>query len=181
MIKKIYVFIILFFLGLNTQSQAYDCYFDKLKPGATKKDLEKINIFAYGPSSESGLFTRVIQAQDICKNSYKDEEKFQKIMGLNIYLIFIKEKLVKVNYINGLNESATLFDILVNDYKINIQRNKEQVEKKQSEFYNATLNNNSYFYVLLKNKETQQEYLEIISDRDSEKLNENLLKMEETQ
>ena len=34
---------------------------------------------------------------------------------------------------------------------------------------------------LLKNKETQQEYLEIISDRDSEKLNENLLKMEETQ
>ena len=127
------------------------------------------------------MFTRVIQAQDICKNSYKDEEEFQKIMGLNIYLIFIKEKLVKVNYINGLNESATLFDILVNDYKINIQRNKEQVEKKQSEFYNATLNNNSYFYVLLKNKETQQEYLEIISDRDSEKLNENLLKMEETQ
>ena len=47
--------------------------------------------------------------------------------------------------------------------------------------YGANFTINSYFYVLLKNKETQQEYLEIVSDRDSEKLNESLLKIEETQ
>jgi len=46
MIKKIYIFIVLFFIGLSTQANAYECDFDKLKPGVTKKDLEKINIFA---------------------------------------------------------------------------------------------------------------------------------------
>ena len=40
MIKKIYIFIILFFVVLTTQSQAYDCHFDKLKIGATKEDFD---------------------------------------------------------------------------------------------------------------------------------------------
>ena len=44
MIKKIYIFIILFFIGLSTQANAYDCFFDKLKPGVTKKTLEENNV-----------------------------------------------------------------------------------------------------------------------------------------
>jgi hypothetical protein len=66
--------------------------------------------------------------------------------------------------------STILFDISINDYKTNFKRNQQQVEKKQSEFYNATINDNSYFYVLLKDKDRQQEYLEINSDKDSEKI-----------
>ena len=61
----------------------------------------------------------------ITGGAWSDYSKTGTVFGSEI-----KEKLVKVNYINGLNESATLFDILVNDYKINIQRNKEQVKKK---------------------------------------------------
>ena len=41
--KKIFIFI--FLLGFIDQAQAYDCQFDKLKPGVTNKSLEEINIF----------------------------------------------------------------------------------------------------------------------------------------
>ena len=70
---------------------------------------------------------------------------------------------------------------MTNDYKIEFKRNQQKVEKKQSEFYDTTINNNSYFYVLLKDKDRQQEYLEISSDKHIEKLEKQLLKIEETQ
>jgi len=102
-------------------------------------------------------------------------------MSLDIHLTFVGDKLIKVNYINNFSESAILFDILNNDYKIKFKRNQQEVEKKQSEFFNTTLNDNSYFYVLLKNKDRQQEYLEISSDKYIEKLEKHLLEIEETQ
>tara|TARA_B110000503_G_scaffold24795_1_gene39111 strand:+ start:315 stop:851 length:537 start_codon:yes stop_codon:yes gene_type:complete len=177
--KKICIFI--FLLIFSSQSYAYDCSFDKIKPGVTSKSLEEINIFAYGSNSSSEPYVRMIQAQDICKNDYKDGDELRNIMSLNINLVFAEDKLIKVNYINDLSESTILFDILTNDYKINFKRNEQEIEKKRSEFYNTTLNNNSYFYVLLKNKDRQQEYLEITSDKHIEKLEKHLLKIEETQ
>ena len=177
--KKICIFI--FLLIFSSQSYAYDCSFDKIKPGVTSKSLEEINIFAYGSNSSSEPYVRMIQAQDICKNDYKDGDELRNIMSLNINLVFVEDKLIKVNYINDLSESTILFDILTNDYKINFKRNEQEIEKKRSEFYNTTLNNNSYFYVLLKNKDRQQEYLEITSDKHIEKLEKHLLKIEETQ
>ena len=51
---------------LTTQSQAYECYFDKLQPGVTKKALEEINIFAYG-STDSDILTKQIYIEQICK------------------------------------------------------------------------------------------------------------------
>ena len=177
--KKICIFI--FLLIFSSQSYAYDCSFDKIKPGVTSKSLEEINIFAYGSNSSSEPYVRMIQAQDICKNDYKDGDELRNIMSLNINLVFIEDKLIKVNYINDLSESTILFDILTNDYKINFKRNQQEIEKKRSEFYNTTINDNSYFYVLLKNKDQQQEYLEITSDKHIEKLEKHLLKIEETQ
>ena len=102
-------------------------------------------------------------------------------MGLEIHLIFFDDKLIKINYINTLSISTVLFDISNNDYKTNFKRNQQQVDKKQSEFYDTTINNNSYFYVLLKDKDRQQEYLEINSDKDSEKIDKFLIQVEETQ
>ena len=81
MIKKIYIFIILFFLGLNTQSQAYDCNFDKLKPGVTKKDLEKIDIFAYGPTV-SDIFTKQLYVEEICNG---DTEGLHNISEMLVF------------------------------------------------------------------------------------------------
>jgi hypothetical protein len=177
--KKICIFI--FLLIFSSQSYAYDCSFDKIKPGVTSKSLEEINIFAYGSNSSSEPYVRMIQAQDICKNDYKDGDELRNIMSLNINLVFVEDKLIKVNYINDSSESTILFDILTNDYNINFKRNEQEIEKKISEFYNTTLNDNSYFYVLLKNKDRQQEYLEITSDKHIEKLEKHLLKIEETQ
>ena len=176
--KKICIFI--FLLIFTSQSYAYDCSFDKIKPGVTSKSLEEINIFAYGSNFPSEPYVKMIQAQDICKNDYKDGDELRNIMSLNINLVFVEDKLIKVNYINDLSESTILFDILTNDYKINFKRNEQEIEKKRSEFYNTTLNNNSYFYALLKNKDRQQEYLEITSDKNIEKLEKHLLKIEET-
>jgi hypothetical protein len=179
--KKIFIFIFLLsFIG-QAQAQAYDCQFDKIKPGVSSKSLEEINIFAYGSSSSSEPFSKMIQVQDICQSNYKDGDELRNIMSLNINLVFVEDKLIKVNYINDLSESTILFDILTNDYKINFKRNQQKVEKKQSEFFNTTINDNSYFYVLLKNKDRQQEYLEISSDKHIEKLEKHLLKIEETQ
>ena len=177
--KKIFIFI--FLLSFISQAQAYDCQFDKIKPGVSSKSLEEINIFAYGSSSSSEPFSKMIQVQDICQSNYKDGDELRNIMSLNINLVFIEDKLIKVNYINDSSESTILFDILTNDYNINFKRNEQEIEKKISEFYNTTLNDNSYFYVLLKNKDRQQEYLEITSDKYIKKLEKYLLKIEETQ
>ncbi len=174
MIKKIYIFIVLFFIGLSTQANAYECYFDKLKPGATKKDLEKINIFAYGPDTSS-ISMKELYVDQICRGDPGD------LFGTSITLVFYKDKLIKVNYINNTPNSTNLFQIVKNDYKINFERNKASIEKKQSEFYSTTVNNNSYFYSLLKQGDQQQEYLEIVSDKDIEKYEQFLLKLEETQ
>ena len=94
-------------------------------------------------------------------------------------LVFYKDKLIKVNYIHQIPETPTLFQIAKNDYKINFERNKASIEKKQSEFYSTTVNDNSYFYVLLKEGNWQEEYLEIVSDKNIKKYEEFLLKIEE--
>ena len=172
MIKKIYIFIILFFVVLTTQSQAYECDFDKLKPGVTKKALEEINIFAYGPDT-SDIFTKQLYVEEICKGNPEEPH------SISIMLVFLKDKLIKVNYINHIPESTILFQIAKNDYKINFERNKASIEKKQSEFYSTTVNDNSYFYVLLKEGNWQEEYLEIVSDKNIRKYEEFLLKIEE--
>ena len=83
MIKKIYIFIILFFVVLTTQSQAYDCYFDKLKPGVTKKALEEINIFAYGPDT-SDIFTKQLYVEEICKGNPEEPH------SISIMLVFFE-------------------------------------------------------------------------------------------
>ncbi len=175
MIKKIYIFIILFFVGLSTQVNAYDCYFDKLKPGVTKKDLEKINIFAYGPT-ESDILTKKISAEQICKG-----DDLKDIFNLEVFLIFYKDKLIKVNYIHYVLEKPILFQIAKKDYKLDLERNKASIEKKQAELYSTNVNGNSYFYVLLKNRNPYEEYLEIVSDKDISKFEEFLLKIEEAQ
>ena len=172
MIKKIYIFIILFFLVLTTQTKAYECDFDKLKPGVTKKALEEINIFAYGPDT-SDIFTKQLYVEEICKGNPEEPH------SISIMLVFLKDKLIKVNYINHIPESTILFQIAKNDYKINFERNKASIEKKQSEFYSTTVNDNSYFYVLLKEGNWQEEYLEIVSDKNIKKYEEFLLKIEE--
>ena len=171
MMKKIFIFI--FFLSFIGQAKAYDCQFEKIKPGVNKKDLEKINLFL--PQNQEGINGIPIIAEQICSDDTRE------IMGLVLELTFFDDKLIKVNYINTLSISNILFDISINDYKTSFKRNQQQVEKKQSEFYNTTINDNSYFYVLLKDKDRQQEYLEINSDKDSEKLDKFLLQIEETQ
>ena len=173
MIKKIYIFIILFFVVLTTQSKAYDCHFDKIKPGVTKKALEKINIFAYG-STDSDILTKQIYIEQICKG-----DDLRDILNLNVFLIFYKDKLIKVNYIHYVLENPILFQIAKKDYKLDLERNKASIEKKQSEFYSTTVNDNSYFYVLLKEGNWQEEYLEIVSDKNIRKYEEFLLKIEE--
>jgi hypothetical protein len=169
--KKIFIFI--FLLSFISQAQAYDCQFDKIKPGVSKKDLEEINLFL--PMNIEGINGVPVHVEEICKGDPRD------IMGLVLELTFFDDKLIKINYINSMLTSTILFDISNNDYKTNFKRNQQQVEKKKSEFYNTTINDNSYFYVLLKDKDVQQEYLEINSDKDSEKLDKFLLKIEETQ
>jgi len=171
MMKNIFIFI--FFLSFIGQAQAYDCQFDKIKPGASKKDLEEIYLFL--PRNVEGINSVPVHAEEICKGDPRD------IMGLVLELTFFDDKLIKINYVNTLSISAILFDISNNDYKTNFKRNQQQVEKKQSEFYNTTINDNSYFYVLLKDKDRQQEYLEINSDKDSEKIDKFLIQVEETQ
>ena len=177
--KKISIFI--FLLSFIGQAQAYDCQFNKLKPGTTSKNLEEINIFVYGSNLSSEPYSLIVNGERACNNRYKDGDELRNIMSLDIHLTFVGDKLIKVNYINNFSESKMLFDILNNDYKINFKRNQQEVEKKQSEFFNTTLNYNSYFYVLLKNKDRQQEYLEISSEKYIEKLEKQLLKIEETQ
>ena len=137
-------------------------------------ELEKFNIFAYGPTVLD-IFTKHLFVEKICKG---DTEGLHNI---NVMLVFYKDKLIKVNYIHQIPEIPILFQIAKNDYKINFERNKASIEKKQSEFYSTTVNGNSYFYVLLKQGNRQEEYLEIVSDKDISKFEEFLLKIEEAQ
>ena len=171
--KKIFTFI--FLVGFISQAQAYDCSFDKLIPGVSKKSLEEINIFVYGPESSEEAFNYRISSERVCKGY---PEKF---IGQEIELMFMGDKLIKVNYINTIPNKSILFDLANEYYKTNFKRNSEQVVKRQSEFYQTNKNDNSYFYVLLKNKSLQQEYLEISNDKDIKKLEKFLLNIEETQ
>ena len=172
MMKKFYIIVFLFLISFQSEALAYDCNFEKIKPGVTKKELEKINIFAYGPTT-SDIFTKQLYVEEICKGGPEDPH------SISIMLVFLKDKLIKVNYINHIPETTILFQIAKNDYKINFERNKASIEKKQSEFYSTTVNDNSYFYVLLKEGNWQEEYLEIISDKNIRKYEEFLLKIEE--
>ena len=174
MIKKFCIIVFLFLIGFQSEALAYDCNFEKIKPGVTKKELEKINIFAYGPTT-SDIFTKQLYVEEICNGDSKG------LHNINVMLVFFKDKLIKVNYIHQIPETPILFQIAKNDYKINFERNKASIEKKQSEFYSTTVNNNSYFYVLLKQGNRQEEYLEIVSDKDISKFEEFLLKIEEAQ
>ena len=167
--------ILIFLLSFSSQSYAYDCSFDKIKPGVTSKSLEEINIFAYGAKSSLEAFNYTISSEQLCKG---DPENF---VGQHIELMFMGDKLVKVNYINTIPNKSVLFDLANEYYKTNFKRNSEQVAKRQSEFYQTNKNDNSYFYVLLKNKNHQQEYLEISNDKDIKKLEKFLLNIEETQ
>ena len=167
--------ILIFLLSFSSQVQAYDCSFDKIKPGVTSKSLEEINIFAYGAKSSLEAFNYTISSEQLCKG---DPENF---VGQHIELMFMGDKLVKVNYINTIPNKSVLFDLANEYYKTNFKRNSEQVAKRQSEFYQTNKNDNSYFYVLLKNKNHQQEYLEISNDKDIKKLEKFLLNIEETQ
>jgi len=173
MMKNIYIFVFLFLISFQSEVFAYDCNFEKIKPGVTKKELEKINIFAYG-STDSDILIRQIYAEKLCKGG-----DLKDIFNVNVFLVFYKEKLIKVNYINKVVENQILFQIAKKDYKIDLERNKASVEKKQAELYSSTLNGNSYFYVLLKNRNPYEEYLEIVSDKDISKFEEFLLKIEE--
>ena len=173
--KKIFIFIFIFFLSFVSQAKAYDCQFEKIKPGVSSKSLEEINIFAYGSKSSLEAFNYSVASEQLCKG---DPENF---VGQHIELIFMGDKLVKVNYINTIPDKSVLFDLANEYYKTNFKRNGEQVTKKQSEFYQTNINNISFFYVLLKNKDQQQEYLEISSDKDIKNLEKFFLKIEETQ
>ena len=175
MIKKIYIVIFLFLISFQSEALAYDCNFEKIKPGVTKKELEKINIFAYG-STDSDILIRQIYAEKLCKGG-----DLKDIFNVNVFLVFYKEKLIKVNYINKVVENQILFQIAKKDYKIDLERNKASIKKKQAELYSSTLNGNSYFYVLLKNRNPYEEYLEIVSDKDISKFEKFLLKIEEAQ
>ena len=173
MIKKIYIFIILFFVVLSTQSQAYDCYFNKIKPGVDARDLQTIGIRAVG-QNEFGGFEKFIVIEDLCKNP-------EGLSGIVVQLFFLKNKLVKINFQNVVSQKQKLFDIAQNDYKVKFERIEAKSKKNQSEIYSATKNGNYYFYALLKNENQQGEYLEIMSNKDREKIDEYFLKMEVAQ
>ena len=173
--KKICIIIFLFLIGFQSEALAYDCNFEKIKPGVTKKELEEINIFTYG-STDTDILTKQIYIEQICKG-----DDLRDILNLNIFLIFYKDKLIKVNYIHYVLENPILFQIAKKDYKLDLERNKASIEKKQTELYSTNVNGNSYFYVLLKDRNPQEEYLEIVSDKDISKFEEFLLKIEEAQ
>ena len=172
MTKKI-IYLLIIFISLGSKSFSYECEFKKLKPGISKKDLEEINIFAYG-QEEDGIFIKQLSSFDICQND------LSKVHGLRITLFFSEDNLIKINYENDLPNSNVLFDIANNDYKLNLERDEKQMINKQPEFYSTSKNNNSYFYVILKANNDQREYLEIIDDLKIEKFESHILKLEET-
>ena len=76
--KKLFIILVLLFPDVLI---AYECSFDQLVPGKTKKQLEELNIYAYGPE-ENGIFIYNINSFDICK------EDLSKVHGLTINLFF---------------------------------------------------------------------------------------------
>ena len=65
--KKLLIILVLFFPKVLV---AYECEFEKLVPGKTKKQLEELNIYPYGPE-ENGIFIYNINSYDICKKIYQ--------------------------------------------------------------------------------------------------------------
>ena len=93
MTKKI-IYVLIIFISLGSKSFSYECEFKKLKPGISKKDLEEINIFAYG-QEEDGIFIKQLSSFDICQND------LSKVHGLRITLFFSEDNLIKIrNYIS---------------------------------------------------------------------------------
>ena len=171
--KKILFITIFLLFSLTTYSNSYECNFDKLIPGTTKKKLEEANIFAYGPE-EDGIFIKQLSSYDIC------QKDFSKVHGLMVTLFFSKDNLIKINYENNLPNNNILFDIANKEYKLNFKRNEQQILKKQSEFYSTSKNNNSYYYVALKANNNQREFLEIIDSSRIEEFENHILKLEES-
>ena len=101
MIKKIYIVIFLFLISFQSEALAYDCNFEKIKPGVTKKELEKINIFAYGPTTLD-IFTKNLFVEEICNGD------IEGLHNINVMLVFYKDKLIKDNYIHLLKTSFFL-------------------------------------------------------------------------
>ena len=167
------IFILIFLLIFSTQSQAYDCYFNKIKPGVDARDLQTIGIRAVG-QNEFGGFEKFIAIEDLCKNP-------EGLSGIVVQLFFLKKKLVKINFQNVVSQKQKLFDIAQNDYKVKFERIEAKSKKNQSEIYSTTKNGNYYFYALLKNENQQGEYLEIMSNKDREKIDEYFLKIEVAQ
>ena len=83
---KIKIFLIVFLLFINLQGKvlAYDCNFEKIKPGVTKKELEKINIFAYGPAV-SDIFTKHLFVEKACNGDTEG------LSNINMVLVFYKD------------------------------------------------------------------------------------------
>jgi hypothetical protein len=169
--KKFCIIIFLLFIGLTTQSQAYECHFDKIKIGATQEDFQKIGIAA-GGQDEFGGFHGIFFPEQLCKNS-------EGINTMVIQLFFLKNKLVKISYENSLNDKLVLFNIAENIYKVKLEKNKAKSIKNESEIYTVTKGNNFFFYALIKNGNEKNEYLEIMTSKEREKIDEYFLKMEE--
>ena len=167
--KKLLIILVLFFPKVL---MAYECGFDQLVPGKTKKQLEELNIYAYGPE-ENGIFIYNINSFDICK------EDLSKVHGLTINLFFKKNDLIKVNYENNIPNNSILFDIANNVYKLNFKRDQTKVLKKQPESYSLDKGQNSYFYLNIKANDNQREFLEIIDDTKIDELEKAILKSEE--
>ena len=79
MIKKFCIIVFLFLIGFQSKALAYDCNFEKIKPGVTKKELEKINIFAYGPTTLD-IFTKQLYVEEISDDFINDLIKKIKMM-----------------------------------------------------------------------------------------------------
>ena len=173
MMKKFYIIVFLFLISFQSKALAYDCYFDKIKIGATKEDFQKIGIAA-GGEDEFGGFHGVFRSDQFCKNS-------EGVENIVIQLFFFKNKLAKISYESSLNDKLVLFDIAENIYKVKLEKNKAQSKKNESEIYTVTKGNHFFFYALIKNENRKIEYLEIMTNKEREKIDEYFLKMEEAQ
>jgi len=101
--------------------------------------------------------------------------------AINAFLpeLFPQNKLVKISYENSLNDKLVLFNIAENIYKVKLEKNKAKSIKNESEIYTVTKGNNFFFYALIKNGNEKNEYLEIMTSKEREKIDEYFLKMEE--
>ena len=167
--KKIFIFI--FLLSFIAQAQAYDCPFDKIKIGVDAGSLEQINIRALG-KNDKGATERIIFIEEVCKDA-------EGLNGIVLHLFFLKDKLVKINFENRFGSKHQLFDIATNEYNIEFNRIAIDSQSKKNEIYSAIKDNNFYFYAIFKDSEQHQEFLEILSNKEREKIDEYYLKLEE--